>query len=395
MPGPFDAPKPKDNSDSENSFKLNLLNVMSDYISDSSTQTTAAQAGVEQQPLSDDGDHLYISFDEFGPAFNRPTSEKETPPTEAGKVPGEKSPADKSVPPAGPGGLGPKDQVGLQKPEAAKDVPGKKNDSAGASTGQTEKINFTEVAKKLGLQENASQKEINLAIKKQIELLGNDEYQIRETAQALLKSLGPAAVRELAKAHAQTDDLEVRRRTQRLIQSNLGNVPAQSSQLRDNLKHLETLDGDERKAFMEKMLKDPTYHPTPKDFERSRLVKSELEQAERELDPKRRDKLTPFLNHVEDSMSLEKIHTRAAVPRIIHARDIATQRPEEALHQLNLAIRDNFQRSNDHSVFFDAAVDALKTLGFNNPKSQAWLKTAKEKGIDMKYLEQRGGPKAK
>ncbi len=382
-----------------------------------------------------EGGELEISFEELGPAFNQPVYKQAPADTGAGPIAGGQVDSDKSAPkqdkggasnnkaptekdaaspgvdkpkvdspgPPRPGGRpggrpgetearqGP---TGPQKPDMQKEIPGKKGHDA--SEGQIEKINYADARKKLGLKENASQDEISTAIKKQIELLGNDEWPVRVKAHALLRSLGPAAIREIAKAHGQTDDPETRRRTHSLLRSGIGGIPEATLKIQENLEKAKANRvGASGTGELEQILKEPTYHATPKDFEGTRLVKNELEQAAKDLGPGKRDKLNGLLRQTEDILSLEKIHNKMHLPRINLADKIAETKPEEALRQLNLAMRDNFQRSNDHFTFFEAATKALKTLGFDNPKSQAWLKTAKEKGVDMKFLEERGGPKAK
>ncbi len=224
-------------------------------------------------------------------------------------------------------------------------------------------------------------------------------YKIRTGAQKILKELGPAAVKEIAKTVVQTDDAEIRRRARQVLDHSVTGSSEcnQALQLSHNLDAVRLRDGrsPETEEFRAKTLEEPTPKVTEKDFARAKEVKKALDSAVEDLGKQAGDK--PFeriYERLKEVNELTSLPEKVARQRIFAARHMNENGLyEDALQQLEWGLKDDMKTCDDHYAFHLVAVDALKQVSPETAKD--WMKKAEKAGVDMKYLSVMGAPKFK
>ncbi|MBX9692747.1 MAG: hypothetical protein K2Z81_10210 [Cyanobacteria bacterium] len=246
-----------------------------------------------------------------------------------------------------------------------------------------------EAKRKLGLRESATIDDVRKEIGKHVRLLGEEDYQTRFRAERLIKSLGPPAVHEVAKAFLETDDAEVKIRTRRILDFNLADCDVSLTvQMAESIRNIEA-NGQQRKERICEILKDPTQHVGEKELSRACLLKEELMLALRDTGSKAKRDLSHYITRIEQAESSGPVIREIGVERLFLAERLSEERPEEALRQLILAQKDNksVMHGGLRDTFFSAAKVALNNLMTTDPvAAKRWLAEAKKAGIETTKL---------
>ncbi len=279
--------------------------------------------------------------------------------------------------------------------------------------GKTDKLieaqlaeSFSQAKEKLGLRKDASTRDIAEAIGARISTLGDEEWEVREKSTRTLESLGPAAVKEVAKALETSNDLEVRRRSRRILEkildegfSTLYDYQQKIVELKERTLSTDVTSTTDEMRAQQKILKHPTPEITDTQLLRVKSIQKQLQSAGKEIADERTKSLPKetrddqhkvqnvprigrLMKVAEDIPErVHEVRSSTATARLTYAEKLAASEPQKALSQLKMAWKDDREYCNLTMGFYKPAAIALE-----KQSDKQWLGWARKEGVDMSHL---------
>jgi hypothetical protein len=254
-------------------------------------------------------------------------------------------------------------------------------------------------------------------IGKQIELLGDDDYKVRDEATKLLKAIGLPALKQVALTLENSNDIEVRRRTLAILHH--VSSPVNSRRLIEQQESLQTISKkraeqseapakNDYERFRATALAEETPVVSTDDQRRIAEVKAILKEVisainsekHKSQEPSRpadhdgknvktATRIASVISSIEQMEELVRdVREKSATERVRYAREIAVNDPEAALKQLAMAWKDDSQGCDD-DIFYVPAACALEAAN-SDPKLsdtyKRWLKDAAISGMDLQHI---------